>query len=111
MIALILGGASSVWDEHAAAEDLLCRGHLVVAANLAGIHYPGRLDAWATLHPELLPGWAAQRKGNSDFRSFTPDDVAERWSGSSGLYAAQVALSIGTPQRITPEAPISNSAT
>lgn len=111
MIALILGGAPSVWDEHAAAEELLCRGRLVVAANLAGIHYPGRLDAWATLHPDLLPGWASQRKGNADFRSFTPDDVAERWSGSSGLYAAQVALfEMGTSGVILCGVPMDSAA-
>lgn len=92
MIALILGGAMSVWDDHTAAEELLCRGRLVVAANLAGIQYPGRLDAWATLHPDEMPGWMARRQSNVDYRTFTPADTPERWPGSSGLYAAQVAL-------------------
>jgi hypothetical protein len=103
VIALILGGAPSVWRELAEAQALLNRRHLVVAANLAGIHHTGRLDAWATLHPDLLAGWVAQRQGNADFRAFSPcaanvrrnrtvELAAERWPGSSGLYAAQVAL-------------------
>lgn len=92
MIALILGGAPSVWSELAEAQALLNRRHIVVAANLAGIHFAGHLDGWATLHPDLLPDWAAERAGNASFRPFTPDTTPERWPGSSGLYALQVAL-------------------
>lgn len=96
MIALVLGGASSVWDDLAAAKQLIgSRNNITVAANLAGIHMKGPLDAWATLHPDHLPSWRAQRtaaRRNGDARTFTPLQVAERWPGSSGLYAAQVAL-------------------
>lgn len=93
MIALILGGAPSVWAETSKAGGLLWpRPQIVVAANLAGIAYGDRLDAWATLHPDELPGWMARRQGNDDYRTFTPDKTSERWPGSSGLYAAQVAL-------------------
>lgn len=93
MIAIVLGGAPSVWSELAEAREILgARRHLVVAANLAGIHHKGGLDGWASLHPDRLPEWARQRRGNRDFRTFTPDDTAEKWPGSSGLYAAQVAL-------------------
>lgn len=92
MIALILGGAPSVWAEAEAAAKLLNRRHLAVAANLALVHYRGRLDAAATLHPDLLDGWIAQRRGNKDFRRFTPETTPERWPGSSGLFALQVAL-------------------
>lgn len=92
MIAIVLGGAPSVWEEAEAAQGLLNRRHLVVAANLAGIHWASRLDGFATLHPDFLDGWIAQRKGNKDFRRFTPPATPERWPGSSGLYALQVAL-------------------
>lgn len=93
MIALILGGAPSVWAEMTTAGGLLWpRFQIVVAANLAGIAYGDRLDAWATLHPDELPGWQARRQGNDDYRTFTPDETPERWPGSSGLYAVQVAL-------------------
>lgn len=82
-----------MWAEAEAAQGLLSgRRFLVIAANLALIHYPGRLDAAATLHPDLLDGWTAQRRGNKDFRRFTPNTTAERWNGSSGLFAAQCAL-------------------
>lgn len=102
MIALILGGAPSVWDDLKAAQALLNRRHLIVAANNAGIECPGHLDAWVSLHPDFLAAWQAQRGGNDDFRTFTPaaypglpgaSVVADRWDCSSGLYGAQIALS------------------
>ena len=92
MIALILGGAPSVWAELEEAQALLNRRHLVVAANLAGIHFDGQLDAWASLHPDFLVEWVEQRAGEPSDRLFTPDLMPERWPGSSGLYALQVAL-------------------
>lgn len=101
MIALILGGAPSWQEEARAAAELIGRRHMVVAANKAIEAFSGRLDGAATLHPDLLANWAARRQGNRDFRSFVPvphetspraEVVAERWPGSSGLYAAQVAL-------------------
>ena len=92
MIALILGGAPSVWSDLAEAQALLNRRHLVVATNHAGIHHDGPLHGWATLHPDLMAQWAAERAGRPAGRVFTPDRTPERWPGSSGLYAAQVAL-------------------
>lgn len=73
--------------------------HLIVAANLAGIHHQGPLDAWATLHPEHVDEWT-QARGQGGHRIFSPAKVgrveveiaAERWDGSSGLYALQIAL-------------------
>lgn len=92
VIALILGGAPSVWRDLAEAQALLNRRHLVVAANLAGIHFTGPLDGWASLHTDLLPKWAAERSGKPARRLFTPPTPDERWPGSSGLYALQCAL-------------------
>lgn len=102
MIALILGGAPSVWRELAEAEALLGRRRrLVVAANLAGIHYAGKLDGWATEHPERFEEWRKARKGPAAARHFVPSGVhalpwaersPDRWNGSSGLYALQVSL-------------------
>ncbi|MDO8912299.1 MAG: hypothetical protein Q8N10_03315 [Phenylobacterium sp.] len=101
MIALILGGAPSVFEEVRAAAALIGRRHMVVAANLAGIHWPGKLDAWATEHPECLGRWRSERKGPAAARYFVPaglglcpwaEQVRDRWNGSSGLYAAQCAL-------------------
>lgn len=101
MIALILGGAPTWRAEAQAAADLIGRRRLVVAANLAGIHHKGRLDGWASLHPENLPTWRSERKGPPAARHFVPsglhalpwaEKAADRWNGSSGLYAAQCAL-------------------
>lgn len=74
---------------------------LVIACNDAGVTYPGRLDGWATLHHEKFQQWRERRRGNGDYRAFIIkawprcedcELVKERWPGSSGLYAAQVAL-------------------
>lgn len=101
MISLVLGGAPSVWaDVEAAKAALDGRAHLVVACNDAGARYEERLDAWASLHPEHLERWAAERAGNADYRRFRPNEwpgpeatvAPERWPGSSGLYALQIAL-------------------
>lgn len=98
----VLGGAPSVWDDLAAVKRLMKPHNFgVIACNLAGIEYTGHLHGWATLHPERLHKWRAERAGNDDFRAFiaarhhnSPDGelIAQRWHGSSGLYAAQCAF-------------------
>lgn len=121
MIAIILGGSPAVWTELAAAKAMLgARRYVVVAANLAGRDAPNRIDAWVSLHSDLIATWAADRKGNADFRAFTPtrhpdalgaEIVAERWPGSSGLYAAQVALyEVGASAAILCGVPMDSSA-
>lgn len=93
MIALIVGGAPNVWPDLSRASGLIWpRRHIVVVANLAGVALADRIDGWATEHADELPRWMAQRKGNADYRTFTPADVAPRWDGSSGLFALQCAL-------------------
>lgn len=104
MIAAVLGGASGVWSELSTLEQQLGRRpDLIVACNDAGAVYPGHLDAWATLHHERFAEWRRRRVGNDDYQAFVitpgygcPDAevVKERWSGSSGLYAAQIALDV-----------------
>lgn len=104
MIALCLGGARTVWRDLAAAEALLGnRPRLIIACNFAGITYPGRLDAWVSLHPEYFDPWRAERaeRGlNTDYGAFvhaaevqtTAGVVACDRRGSSGLYMTQIAL-------------------
>jgi len=101
MIAAVLGGARGVWAELAELETLIGRRpDLIVGTNDAGVIYPGHLDAWATLHHERFSEWRRRRTGNQDYRAFvhaplsglTAEVVRERWSGSSGLFAAQIAL-------------------
>lgn len=105
--ALCLGGADCVRDDWTAALDLFSPD-LVVAANHVGTIWPGRLDAWVTLHPEHIAGWRAERQANGH-----PDadeyllmgDHLPGWcsltdhrfpgmdlSGSSGMMAAKVAI-------------------
>lgn len=100
MLAAVLGGARGVWAELNELETMIGRRpDLIVATNDAGVVYPGRLDGWATLHHEQFSEWRRRRTGNQDYRAFihapfssvTAEVVPERWSGSSGLYAAQVA--------------------
>lgn len=104
-VALVLGGAKTVWRDLERAQTLTeGLDTIIVASNHAGIHYPGLIDAWATLHHERFADWRAERAGAgraTDYRAFIhakhrdcpwAEVVPERWSGSSGLYAAQVAL-------------------
>lgn len=108
--AVVIGGASSVWDDFEAAKKI-GDYDLLIAINDAGAEYPGTVDYWITLHPEHLPKWTAKRaengylparqyvahSGNTNetrpghgFRlSFT---VPYTWPGSSGLFACEIAL-------------------
>lgn len=105
MIAIVLGGAPSVWSDLEKAQAMTAGlDTAIVATNHAGVLFEGDLDAWATLHPELFAGWRAERAENgrnTDYRAFahrkhgglTGAEVHPLgWSGSSGLYAAQVAV-------------------
>lgn len=104
MIAVVLGGASGVWEELSAVKDMLGREpDIAVACNDAGAVYPGRLHGWASLHAEKIGAWMRLRKAD-DYRAFSikghwdhearVEIVLERWKGSSGLYAAQIALDV-----------------
>lgn len=106
-IALCLGGAASAQDDWARALDMF-QPDFVAACNHVGTIWPGRLDAWVTLHPECLDGWRAVRsaKGYPDAaRYLVHGDNIPDWmslvefrfpgqgdSGSSGLFTAKAAL-------------------
>lgn len=105
MLALCIGGAACAWSDLEAAEALIGdEPRIVIAGNLAGIEYPGHIDAWVTLHAEMFPDWPGQRTGNADYRVFMhphhlglpeypgAEVVLQRWPGSTGLYMAQIAL-------------------
>lgn len=113
---LILGSASTVWQEVEATKRLGLTFDHVVACKEAGVYYAGNLDAWVSLHPERFVndiatrsalGYPAARrtygylKTNSDKVSVA-GEVPSHWtaykfdgqvrSGSSGLFACKVAL-------------------
>ena len=112
---LVLGGAATLHEDiNAAKESFDFQG--CVACNDAGAEWPGELDAWVTLHPQfwMKKEWLAKRAANgypparrlmtnnlADVRPWHPDlDIAEvdyrfpgqEHSGSSGMFAAKVAL-------------------
>jgi hypothetical protein len=97
--ALVIGGAACVWGDIETALDL---GEFdgVVGCNHVGIHWPGRLDAYVSLHPDKLKMWAARRalKGLPPHKALVgSQDTSRRFPGqdkpgSSGLFALKVAL-------------------
>lgn len=110
MKALVLGGGAGVWDEVAQAEALFGPGwwDIAIAANDIGCHWPHRLDAWCSLHPEKLPGWVEAREANGHpparevvVRRGRAPKVPHRMirhpfgNGSSGLLAVAVAMDLG----------------
>lgn len=109
-VALVLGGASCVWDDVQAAMDL-GEFDAVVACNDVGAAWPGHIDAWVSLHADKFKFWAARR----DKAGFAPaSDIfahagqgtrlqrvtrttgfrfpGQESTGSSGLFALKVAL-------------------
>jgi hypothetical protein len=106
---LVIGGAACVWEDVEAALSL-SEFDGVIACNDAGADWAGKLDAWVSLHPEKFPVWQRKREANGYARAAlhighkidpSVDRVVDyRWpgmkgSGSSGLYAAKVALELG----------------
>lgn len=114
MIALVIGGAPTVWEELEAAKALVGdRAHVVIATNHAGRFYEGHIDAWATLHPECFEGWRRDRgeRGlNTDYRALVfirrqrlhgTEAYPQTWGQSSGLFAAELALSVMNCRAVT----------
>lgn len=112
-LALVLGGGRDVWAEAGAALEM-AQPDLTVAVNDIGVRWPGRLDLWATLHPEKLAAWRSARalRGLDPAREHIAHELqagVDReqtylWpgmnaSGSSGLYAVKLALEAGA-QRV-----------
>lgn len=99
-VGLVVGGASCVWDDVEAALQL---GEYagVVGANLIGVIWPGRFDAWVSLHPDKLKRpWVERRRRSglpAHHRVVGLGDTPHRFAGqtepgSSGLFALKVAL-------------------
>lgn len=108
--AIVIGGGANVWQELEALGNIKDSAS-IIAINDAGYAYPGKLDLWVTLHPQKMPAWIQKRKeagfnmdfvtvGHGEKPQYT-DEVSLCWrsegraSGSSGLYACQVALEKG----------------
>lgn len=111
-LALVLGGARTVWEDIETALDLTeVQG--IVACNDAGAAWPGDLDGWATLHGEHMARWAGdrakagyppcpvilghtERRAGRHYPALTGTTEfkfpGQTQSGSSGLFALKVAL-------------------
>lgn len=100
---LILGGARCVWDDYAKVRPW--KGE-TMAINDVGQFLHEELAHWVTLHPEYLPGWRFYRERHGYPRGVTTHAPKARegvdivWaysdvSGTSGLFAVNVALMLG----------------
>lgn len=113
-IAVILGGASCLWEDVAALRELVdMRRCTIIAVNDAGIEWHGRLDHWASAHPEEFTMRMEKREANGHpggyetwtrpcprglehLRAVADHAVSERWMmGSSSLVAVGVAHATG----------------
>lgn len=105
-IAAVLGGAAGGKEELDALRRMASVS-AVYAVNDAAAQFPGPLAAFVTLHPEHLPRWIYERRvaGLLEPAEIVAHSTGEhvtrivdyRWpgmnaSGSSGLFAAKVAL-------------------
>lgn len=106
--ALCLGGAYCVWEDILAFEKIYGKpwDGLVIAANDIGCHWPRDLDHWVSLHAYKFEKWIALRKEQGFEDGYVtwgckpddqfPDYRLSAWGGgSSGMFAAQVALELG----------------
>lgn len=103
--ALVLGSAGTLEADRAAALQLF-EPDVVIACNHAARDEPGRVDHWATMHPEQFPSWLAVRAAAGrepagrlwharHHVSAVDSTPIESWGGSSGLLCVAVAFEIG----------------
>lgn len=115
--ALILGGASCVWQDVEAALRL-GEFEAVIACNDVGTAWAGPLDAWVTLHPEHMASWLSQRAArgypaakkivyHEAKQDAPPPDLVTpyNWhrhhkSASSGIFSAKVAIELGVTRGV-----------
>lgn len=116
---LILGGGANVWQDFAKVRPW--KGE-IMAVNDVGQYLHEPLRHWVTLHPEFMPGWRYFRERHlysagysltcHSSKMVTGIDIA--WSiqnlgGSSGLYAAFIALLLGYTEIVLAGVPMDNT--
>lgn len=96
---------------------------MLVACNHAARDWPGRIDHWVSMHPDLFPKWIGERAvaGHPLCEHYWyPKHRAVRcpvkdarpiqtWGGSSGLLAVQVALELGAERVMLAGIPINQT--
>ena len=103
-LAVVIGGASCVWDDLRELRELR-EPDFVVAINDVGTVYPHSLDHWVSYHSSYFGRWLDQRRKNGLPGNPTlwtgkrrPRDVPtniktyDLFGGSSGLLGAHVAM-------------------
>jgi hypothetical protein len=112
MLGVVLGSANCL-DEDLAKLDAIYTGpRIVVAVNDAGWYYRGKLDHWATLHPEYFHkiagsqngNWLEKRRiagGDMTFQTWSRrapelvDEIVDHWGGSSGMLGVRLHFHLG----------------
>ena len=98
---LVLGSAECLWRDLERVKSLGLGSSQILAVNHAGVAFGGRIDHWASLHPDRFQDWRAERARMEDCITYAPwlpaggrvdTCLTERWFGGSGLYAVQIAL-------------------
>lgn len=121
-VALIIGGAVSVWDELHASEELLRttrQTHENFCVNDMIEHYPFVIDHAVTLHPEKFGYWVTRRLNQerppikevwSHRVMFDGAKAAHDWGGSVGLLATKIARILGYRKVILCGVPMTDTA-
>lgn len=125
--ALVIGGASCVWDDVRTWEEWYGQqwDGIVVAANDIGCHWPRPLHHWASLHSKKFARWRSLREhlcpgevmpvtwnqGSRSRRHPATDQALMPWpGGSSGMLAVQVAQAVGCTKAILCGVPMTATA-
>lgn len=122
LTALVLGSANTLHDDSRAALALF-EPDMIIACNHAARDWPGRVDHWATMHPDLLPSWIADRarQGHRPAGRYwharhriVPPSIEstpiESWGGSSGMLCVAVAFELGAERIVLAGVPLLKTA-
>lgn len=118
--ALVLGSGNCLASDVQEAASLFT-ADVVIAVNHAARDHPGRVDHWATMHPDLYPLWieARRKAGHPPAGQYwhplhrrSPIDSKPIASpgGSSGLLAVEVALELGCDRIVLAGIPMHQNA-
>ncbi len=95
--ALVIGCAKGVWEEVAAAEQLVQRLHAaydaVYCVKHAGVHWKGGRFIWVTLHPEFMDKYEKLREGfglHKDYEIVAPLTSEVGMHGNEGKITRRV---------------------
>lgn len=120
---LILGGAGTIWTDAADALEL-GRYDLTIAINDIGARWSDPIDIWCSLHPDKLAGWRADRaragyppasrhiahQAGEGIEGLEYRFPGQPSSGSSGLFAVNIAMDEGCDRIVLAGVPMTAEA-